>query len=146
MFEFEYDKIDNILGGDHIRILSLVASETFTDPIHVSLSIVNLRSQPTYEALSYCWGDASDKRLIFCHGKPFPVTQNLEDALRHLRQSEGDRVLWIDAICINQNDLIERAGTRLISCGTYTRPPVGCSSGWAATVLIATWSFPSASG
>ncbi|KAI1748690.1 heterokaryon incompatibility protein-domain-containing protein [Xylaria castorea] len=109
MFDFEYDKKDSISGDDHIRILSLAASETFTDPIHVSLSIASLGNQPTYEALSYCWGDASDKRLIFCDSRPFPVGQNLEEALRHLRQSEGARVLWIDAICINQNDLAERA-------------------------------------
>ncbi|KAI1742716.1 heterokaryon incompatibility protein-domain-containing protein [Xylaria scruposa] len=109
MFEFDYDEKDGIPGANNIRILSLAASETFTDPIHVSLSIASLENQPTYEALSYCWGDASDKRLIFCDGRPFPVGQNLEEALRHLRQSEGARILWIDAICINQNDLSERA-------------------------------------
>ncbi|KAI0864887.1 heterokaryon incompatibility protein-domain-containing protein [Xylaria cubensis] len=108
MFEYDYDKKDSIPRGNNIRILSLAASETFTDPIHVSLSIASLKDQPTYEALSYCWGDASDKRLIFCDGRPFPVGQNLEEALRHLRQSEGARVLWIDAICINQNDFAER--------------------------------------
>ncbi|KAI1114124.1 heterokaryon incompatibility protein-domain-containing protein [Nemania sp. NC0429] len=123
MFEFDYDKlyqfsksikykyddIESIQGVDHIRILSLTASESFTDPINVSLSTVSLVNPPTYEALSYCWGDASDLGLIFCDDKPFPVTKNLESALRHLRQSQGDRVLWIDAICINQENLAERA-------------------------------------
>ncbi|KAI1160833.1 heterokaryon incompatibility protein-domain-containing protein [Nemania serpens] len=108
-FEYTYDEIERIPGGDHIRILFLAASETFTDRINVSLSTVSLTNPPTYEALSYCWGDASDLSLIFCDGKPFPVTKNLESALRHIRQSQGDRVLWIDAICINQDNLAERA-------------------------------------
>ncbi|KAI0509646.1 heterokaryon incompatibility protein-domain-containing protein [Xylaria bambusicola] len=109
LFEFKYDQIDSLLGGDHIRVLTLAASDTFTDPIDVSLSTVNLMSLPTYEALSYCWGNASDQGLIWCNGKPFPVTRNLESALRRLRQSRGNRLLWIDAICINQDDLAERA-------------------------------------
>ncbi|KAI0419301.1 heterokaryon incompatibility protein-domain-containing protein [Xylaria grammica] len=109
MPQFKYNKINGIPGGDRIRILSLAASGTFTDPIQVSISVVNLESSPTYEALSYYWGEASDKRLIFCNGKPFPVTQSLESALRHLRRRKDDRVLWIDAICINQEDVDERA-------------------------------------
>ncbi|KAI1125679.1 heterokaryon incompatibility protein-domain-containing protein [Nemania abortiva] len=98
MFEFEYDKIDNLPGGDYIRILSLAASETFTDLIYVTLPV----------ALSYCWRDALYQRLIFCDGRPSPIMQNLKSALRHLRQVQGHRVLWIDAICINQTDLAER--------------------------------------
>ncbi|GAP87007.1 putative heterokaryon incompatibility protein [Rosellinia necatrix] len=119
MFEIKYDRIDDIPGGgDHIRILTLAGSQSFTDPIHVRLSVVELASRPppVYEALSYCWGDAADRRLVFCDGAPFPVTRNLETALRHLRrcgegkgEDGGDRVLWVDAICINQNDLAERA-------------------------------------
>jgi len=37
------------------------------------------------------------------------VTQNLFVALRHLRRQDQDRILWIDAICINQRDLTERS-------------------------------------
>ncbi|KAI1358883.1 heterokaryon incompatibility protein-domain-containing protein [Xylaria arbuscula] len=108
-FEFQYEKIDNIPGGDHIRVLSLAASENYNDPIHVNLWVVKLTDAPSYEALSYCWGDASDKRPISCDGKPFLVTKNLESALRRLRQPHADNILWIDAICINQNDLAERS-------------------------------------
>ncbi|KAI0803871.1 HET-domain-containing protein [Xylaria sp. FL0064] len=109
MFEFEYEKIDITPGSDHICLLSLEASETFTDPIRVGLSDVKLTSLPCYEVLSYCWSDASDKCLISYDGRPFPVTRNLESALRHLRQRQGDRVLWIDAICIDQNNPAERS-------------------------------------
>lgn len=37
------------------------------------------------------------------------VTRNLGRALPYLRYTDRPRVLWIDAICVNQNDLIERS-------------------------------------
>jgi hypothetical protein len=45
--------------------------------------------------------DPSDARTL-------AVTQNLEIALRHLRIIDRSRVIWIDAICINQDDVVER--------------------------------------
>jgi hypothetical protein len=66
-----------------------------------------------FEALSYTWGsiDNPKKLQVACEGArllELEVTQNLDDALRHLRNDNGVRVLWIDAISINQNDLLER--------------------------------------
>ncbi|KAK2603546.1 hypothetical protein QQS21_004315, partial [Conoideocrella luteorostrata] len=109
MFSIAYEKIEHLPGGDHIRILTLSPSQDPTDPILVSLSVASLADEQSYEALSYCWGDSAHRRLIFCDGKPFPVTENLESALRHLRLAEIERVLWVDAICINQDDVSERA-------------------------------------
>jgi len=62
----------------------------------------------SYEALSYCWGDTTIKTPIICNGARLDVTQSLKVALQHLRNEKEVRVLWIDAICINQSDLIER--------------------------------------
>ncbi|KAI8623272.1 heterokaryon incompatibility protein-domain-containing protein [Xylariaceae sp. FL1651] len=109
MFEIEYNKQESLISGDRIRLLTLAASKDFTDPIRVSLSVASLSDKPEYEALSYCWGDPSDKVLIFSDDRPFPVTLNLESALRHLRRSHDERVLWVDAISINQEGLEERA-------------------------------------
>ncbi|PMD64423.1 AAA-domain-containing protein [Hyaloscypha bicolor E] len=66
-----------------------------------------------YMALSYVWGDPTVKKRIFINKHPFEVTLNLYHALIRLRSSleVKDRRLkvWIDAICINQNDLSERS-------------------------------------
>jgi hypothetical protein len=62
--------------------------------------------------LSYVWADATTKRRIFVDGTPMAVTQNLEATLYQLRNyhrvKQGFRI-WADAICINQDDLGERA-------------------------------------
>ncbi|KAK4078338.1 uncharacterized protein Triagg1_3354 [Trichoderma aggressivum f. europaeum] len=107
-FGITYEAVDS-QGDDHrIRVLALKPSQDPSEPIHISLSVIKLNDDPSFEALSYCWGDATDKLLIFCDGVPFPVTKNLESALRHLRHTKDERTLWIDAICINQNNIPER--------------------------------------
>jgi hypothetical protein len=69
---------------------------------------------PLYEALSYVWGSEAEPSFVtvrrssrYSPGR-LSVTQNLAEALRYLRKENEDRVLWVDAICINQKDLAER--------------------------------------
>jgi Heterokaryon incompatibility protein (HET) len=66
--------------------------------------------QPKFEAFSYCWGPAELYKSIEVNGQQVPVRRNLWWALWHLRHGVYGmrRTLWIDALCINQNDLIER--------------------------------------
>ncbi|UPK95878.1 hypothetical protein LCI18_006813 [Fusarium solani-melongenae] len=62
-------------------------------------------------ALSYEWGPPTPRRFITVNGAQFGVTPNLYDALIQLRRTQRIRQgfrLWIDAICINQDNLVER--------------------------------------
>jgi Heterokaryon incompatibility protein (HET) len=64
---------------------------------------------PSYEAFSYVWGNAfARKAEIMCNGKVLKVTPNLKDALQRLRLKTCSRLVWVDAICINQDDTQER--------------------------------------
>jgi hypothetical protein len=66
--------------------------------------------RPSYEALSYCWGDATRLQPVLCNGNSILwVTQNLSNALQRMRPENGSRILWVDAICINQEDLLEKS-------------------------------------
>jgi hypothetical protein len=68
-----------------------------------------IHSFQSYEALSYVWGDSSSPQQIFLHGsKHVPVTQNLYNLLRSLRERTNGRRLWVDALCINQSDVDEK--------------------------------------
>ncbi|TVY75802.1 Heterokaryon incompatibility protein 6 OR allele [Lachnellula suecica] len=60
------------------------------------------------QALSYVWGPQHPRRLIELDGKPCEVGENLYQALVHLRPQSESRLLWVDALCINQLDLDER--------------------------------------
>ncbi|KAH8761299.1 heterokaryon incompatibility protein-domain-containing protein, partial [Hyaloscypha finlandica] len=62
-----------------------------------------------YEAISYTWGDTSHLKSIFLgNSHDFQVTHNCNDVLRRFRKPDGKRLIWIDAICINQKDDEER--------------------------------------
>ena len=91
-----------------IRLLHLEPTNNPDSPIRATLQQPNLVPQSSYEALSYTWGEP-----IFTHHVDTPdgrlnITENLHAALRQLRQTETSRILWIDAICINQSDDIEK--------------------------------------
>ncbi|PQE05937.1 heterokaryon incompatibility protein [Rutstroemia sp. NJR-2017a BBW] len=87
--------------------MTLLPGQTHEE-IKVVLSVVSLSTNPQYEALSYVWGDAHSTRFIFIDGCSSRITENLEVALRWLRHVDRERVLWVDAICVNQQDLAER--------------------------------------
>lgn len=81
-----------------------------TTLVHCSISTASLLDHPSYEALSYTWGDASLTTPIVINGHLIQVTVNLESALRHL-QCDADSFslsLWVDAVCIYQDDPDEK--------------------------------------
>lgn len=90
--------------------MTLLPAPTKDAPIECTLSIGSLNDQNLhYEALSYEWGDPdSPKHEILLDGQPFIIRRNLWQALRCLRTEISARTLWVDAICINQEDVSER--------------------------------------
>jgi hypothetical protein len=79
------------------------------EPIRCKLISVESSKKPTYEALSYEWGPTSNRNWpIYINGAWYEVRKNLYDALVYLRSPDTGRTLWIDALCINQEDVIER--------------------------------------
>ncbi|KIW08251.1 uncharacterized protein PV09_01178 [Verruconis gallopava] len=128
------DSIYSALPGKNaIRLLQIEPGEV-EDPIICSLEVYScLDAAPSYEALSYVWGRPDPTAYIICNGSQVSVTQNLRDALLRLRSRQWNSNqlhgpsslsnktlsdvsnesisrgrLWIDALCINQHDSIER--------------------------------------
>ncbi|KAG4430208.1 hypothetical protein IFR05_014310 [Cadophora sp. M221] len=74
-----------------------------------STKTVSLEESLEYTALSYVWGEALYKSPVEFNGrKDFPITKNLKIALEHLRHETERLVLWIDALCIDQNNNEEK--------------------------------------
>jgi hypothetical protein len=91
-----------------IRVLKLLPSTEFDSLLEANLAETSLDdplnsgSNTSYEALSYVWGSRVGTEPFVCDGKVLLVTPNCQSALRHLRQKSGSRILWVDAICIDQ--------------------------------------------
>ena len=79
-------------------------------PLVCQLSTTSLSTAPKYSALSYVWGSPDKSKRINIDGYVHPVTENLESALRRIRDKSQQLLLWIDAVCINQADVEERNG------------------------------------
>jgi hypothetical protein len=124
--------------GDEIRLLRLLPGPASAD-IEIEIFHAKTSPNPVYEALSYVWGPSErcDHVLVREAVKPrsrvsnivhrfnhlqlrkpkteshsrylLPITKNLSIALHYLKLPGEPRTLWIDAICINQDDLSERS-------------------------------------
>jgi hypothetical protein len=90
-----------------IRILKLHRGSGGT-PLICDLNIASLDDNPSYEVLSYVWGDAKVTQSIIVGGVGFLATRNLFDFLCSLRSPTEDRFLWADAICIDQTNDMEK--------------------------------------
>ena len=105
--------IESHLEGS-IRLLRLDPTEDRQSPLSGSLSSARLTLRTRYEALSYCWGPPFEGQVleegeISINGWPLAITGNLDHALRRLRHSMTPRVLWVDAICIDQSNDKEKS-------------------------------------
>jgi hypothetical protein len=113
------------LKEGEIRLLKLFPSNDIADPILCHLHHIPIDDLPDYNALSYAWGTDWTSRLpIFIDGKSLMAMPNLEAFLRQHREDEAgstNPMLWIDAICINQDDLAERRQQIGKMCRLYSR-------------------------
>ncbi|VUC26144.1 unnamed protein product [Clonostachys rosea] len=105
MSPFVYSPVNTADG--EIRLLTLHPAGKEA-PIVCDLQRVKLRDNPQFEAISYTWGDEHPSVQIFLNDTIFKVRENAAAALRRLRRRRGLRRVWIDAICINQEEVAER--------------------------------------
>ncbi|KAF5227582.1 hypothetical protein FANTH_14731 [Fusarium anthophilum] len=106
-----YKPLDN--SRQEIRLLTLLPPREEDENIHCTLSHAVLNTSagnPEYEALSYVWGEPNFSEPIILNDHTFFITPSLKYILSCLRQRQDDkpRVIWVDAICINQSDVEER--------------------------------------
>ena len=90
-----------------IRVLQLLPGSDDA-PLVGYLEHVDLDIHSSYKCLSYTWGEPVFTHGININGKVLKITSNLETALRRLRARDRLMQIWIDAICIDQTNLIER--------------------------------------
>ncbi|CZR52125.1 related to heterokaryon incompatibility protein [Phialocephala subalpina] len=98
--------------SDNIRLLRLLPNEDEAAPLHCELCNYSLQKPGPrthlYEALSYVWGNQCETLPIYVDKKRFLVTVNLHAALSRLRDRSFERIIWVDAVCINQENKQEK--------------------------------------
>ncbi|KAL3467390.1 hypothetical protein BJX64DRAFT_274059 [Aspergillus heterothallicus] len=113
---------------DSIRLVRLKPG-TGESPIHADYEIVRINQIPLtlYEALSYTSiinrADAFETCPVYL-GSYWDVTYvsvNCGDALRRLRRHKGDRLLWVDSLCIDHANPEEKNSQVHILREVYAR-------------------------
>lgn len=94
--------------GHEIRLLQLEPGHANTT-IRCRLRHVSISEAAQYETVSYCWGDQSKSALIEVENRSLAVPGSTAEVLRRFRLAVKPRTLWIDAVCIDQNNVHERS-------------------------------------
>lgn len=103
---YSYEALDSF---EHIRLLILEPGRPDT-PLQCDIIQVSIhKNHVQYEAISYVWGSSDQPSKIITPRGYISITASLDRVLRRLRLQESRRVVWADAICINQNDKTEKA-------------------------------------
>lgn len=98
------------LGEEDIRLVTVRRDDEA--PALLELNMYQRTAAPEYDAVSYSWGDDMSTTPVMCNGVPLHMRTNLFRALPFLRDFRPEprtRPLWIDAICLNQDDPHEKA-------------------------------------
>lgn len=105
-------------GSRSIRLLDLDApsdpdvTSDNSEPLTAHLRIARLEDSPSFAALSYVWGKKSTtSHQILCHpyGCGIEITANCYAALCQIRKRFGAVTIWVDSVCINQANEVEKA-------------------------------------
>lgn len=94
-------------ASTHIRLLKITSAEK-KGSINCILLVWPIKSAPPYNAISYTWGDPGCNTTVIINGEQMVVRTNCDQALRQAFSYDEAQYVWIDAICINQNDVSEK--------------------------------------
>ena len=107
LVSFSYDSLPS--ADSWIRILRILPDST-SDLIRCSMTSVELNPATEDTCLSYTWGAPALSKAITVNSQRLPVRENLHAFLREctIRKQCINTSLWIDAVCINQDDIAEK--------------------------------------
>ncbi|KAF6809413.1 ankyrin and het domain protein [Colletotrichum plurivorum] len=134
MAAFDYSTL--ALGDRDFRLLKLSPAANADEPLNGELLVRSIdpyveeaskhadgeelsETADSYEAVSYAWGSEEKPRRIAIAGAEAAIAENLFHCLRRLRFQDRPRLLWVDALCINQSDNEEKQSQVLLLHGVY---------------------------
>ncbi|CZR65228.1 uncharacterized protein PAC_15128 [Phialocephala subalpina] len=103
--QFQYPSLDPTTDG--IRLLILRPGERGSR-IECDLESITFGDNPTYDALSYEWGDSTQLKPVWLNGSKVLVREHLWGALNSLRDTRIRKAVWVDFLCIDQTNPLEK--------------------------------------
>jgi hypothetical protein len=119
------------LGDEEFRLLRILPERM--SKLKCEIEHRSLEEAPDYIAISYAWGDGVDTKPLVLQGATIPVAASLYDALKAVRQKKAETLVWVDALCIDQQNKDERAAQVRLMGYIYSR-----------AVYVAIWLGPEA--
>jgi Heterokaryon incompatibility protein (HET) len=104
--EYKYGQLQT---GRHVRLLQLRKRHSFSCEMVCELIHYNLNNAPSYEALSYTWGADPPSIPLKIDSQEILVTRGVQEFLFSQWSIFEDKLFWIDAVCINQKDDVEKS-------------------------------------
>ncbi|KAK1599316.1 heterokaryon incompatibility protein [Colletotrichum navitas] len=156
---FSYDRVRLPSASTHIRLLELYPSRHATgaaiisredpppdqddtgrgargpSPLRCVVSTTPIDTPQPYRALSYTWGRPDKSHSIDVGGTRLWITASLDTALRHIRREDEPVTLWVDQICIKQEDAAEKSEQVPLMAQIYSKAE-----------LVIVWLGPAADG
>jgi len=108
---YDYDPIPNssYANNSGFRLLSVFPQRSECDDIQCALKTTMFDNHLVYQVLSYTWGSSALLKKITVDNKPMFIRENLFQFLKVFQASKRCILpLWVDQICINQDDISER--------------------------------------
>lgn len=103
IYEFQ-----TLQGTHQFRFVQINPVKDQNEPLTATIVTKPLEGTD-FEALSYTWGSKKLTKYLHTSSGDVAITENLESALKQLRHSESTRLLWVDAICIDQQNDLEKS-------------------------------------
>jgi hypothetical protein len=88
-----------------------LTAEDFEQPPRLELIQVDLDDAPDFTAISYTWGTPRRATLVLDNDSRIETSERVLEVLKRVRQApdDGDLLVWIDQLCINQKDPAEKS-------------------------------------
>ncbi|KAK5713955.1 hypothetical protein LTR15_010861 [Elasticomyces elasticus] len=109
-----------------VRILVIEPAASH-EPVRCTFQTISLLDDalPQYETVSYAWGDATKRDVVYIGGHQLSVPLSAKNVLQRMRRSDKPRTVWIDVICIDQQNLVDRNYLVQLMCEIYSSTSTG---------------------
>ena len=125
---FQYRSLPD--KGTHIRLLRFRAGNVEPNELHCELVVFEITDTPAYVAISYTWGSSLLEATVHIEDRIKFVRRNCYDALKQIREhteSLGIEYVWIDSLCINQDDIGEKNAQVQLMGSIFARAHYVCA-------------------